>query len=410
MDPNAPRRRPPIPSGRTPSLTRDTLVMPEPWQPFLDYFRPEEITWGAIRPGLTRYPRALFWALAGSWTLLALAIWIGVLVAIIGAVIGFFGLANVGNYYLAGSGSAVGVIGAILGAFAGFGVGFAAVMGTDLITGAERIAVSIACGAALAAVATAFLMFIEPWSLYLRGYRGPSDREKDGLQPVLDAVAGTMGLSTVPDILISDTPTDLDAQAYTRHVVITKPMLKQPAEQLAGILVHEFTHWRNGDTVGLLFVSMCGLPLTLTITFIAYLGRVQHRAVQALATLVGWPFLVITKLMLEPALARDGRDYEYAADAAAVKAGYGPGLYTALEYLAAKEPVRSGWRDVVNATHPPIEYRLEAIEDALKAGEGVRPRQHAYHKTGVMRALIIKGRRRDKQAAAMASDGPGDTN
>jgi hypothetical protein len=107
-------------------------------------------------------------------------------------------------------------------------------------------------------------------------------------------------------------------------------------------------------------------PLTLTNDLSAYL-RTKARVpfVGLLCNVALWPYLVITKCMIEPVLAAEGRKYEYAADKAAVNAGYGPGLSRALEQLRPFERARSGWEDVLYAAHPPLEYRLEAIDDLL---------------------------------------------
>jgi Zn-dependent protease with chaperone function len=342
---------------------------PPPRQPVVGSLRPTDVNWLAVWPGLTRYPKAVTLALLGSWTLLALAIWVAVVAAVIGGVVGFFGVGNTSESYVAGSGSAVGLIGGLLGALAGFAVGFAAIMGTSIVVGASRIAVSLVCGAIVGAAATALLIVIEPLLMYLHGYRPPSNREELVLSPVVREVAAGMHLAGVPQILISDTRTPA-AWTHTRHVVLTKRLLDLPPNQLGAILAHEFQHWRTADTAGLLFVSMCGLPLMVTMNIIAYGRQFRLPLVALVCSLLLWPYVVIAKWLIQPVLAMEGRAYEYSADKAAVQAGYGQGLYLALEHLRPFERARSGWEDVLHATHPPMEYRLEAIEDQMKEPRG----------------------------------------
>jgi Zn-dependent protease with chaperone function len=169
-------------------------------------------------------------------------------------------------------------------------------------------------------------------------------------------------------------------------------LLDLPADQLGGVLAHELHHWRSGDTTGLLFVSMCGLPLTLTANVIAYFRRVRQPLVVVASSAILWPYLLIAKWMIQPLLAAEGRAYEYDADKAAVNAGYGQGLYLALEQLRPFEQARSGWEDVICAAHPPMEYRLEAIEDEIKVRqEGVRRTiPHSYRAPGTR--VIVNGK------------------
>jgi Zn-dependent protease with chaperone function len=348
-------------------VNRQTVITSKQTFPHhvLESLRISELSWRGAQRGLRRYPKVVLVALLGSWSLLALAIWVAVVTAIFGAVIGFFGAANSGQYYAPGSESAVGVVGAFVGALAGFAAGFAAIVGTDIIVGGLRILVSLAAGAVLAAAAAALFILFEPWLMYFHGYRPPSNREELVLNPVLRDVAVHMHLTELPQILICDTHTP-GAWTHTRHIVVSKRLLDLPPGQLGGVLAHELQHWLCGDSTGLLFVTMCALPLTLTSNLMAYFAKVRLPLVALISRLVLWPYLLISKCMVQPILAAEGRGYEYDADLAAVLAGYGRGLYLALEELRPFEQARSGWEQVICATHPPMEYRLEAIEDEFK--------------------------------------------
>jgi Zn-dependent protease with chaperone function len=342
---------------------------PSIFRRWFDALRLDEVTWAAAQRGIVRYPRAVILALLGSWSLLAFALWVAVLTGIIGGIVGFFGAAYLAQSYVQGSGSAVGVIGGLLGALSGIGIGFVVVFGDSIIIGGYRLLVSIASGLVLAGLFTGVLMVIEPWLMYFHGYRPPSRREERVVHPVLQDVAAAMGLRDLPQLLISDTRTP-GAWTHTRHVVVSKRLLDLPRDQLGGILAHELEHWRSGDVTGLLFVSMCALPLVFSANIIQFVGRKAGGPLVAFfCTLLVWPFLLISRLMIQPVLTMEGRNYEYEADAAAARAGYGPGLLRALEQLRPFEQERSGWEHVLNATHPPMEYRIEALEDELARAE-----------------------------------------
>jgi Zn-dependent protease with chaperone function len=317
-----------------------------------------------LRPQFTRYPRATIMALLGSWSLFAFAIWVAAWAAFIGAIVGFVGTANLAQTYVPGSGSAAGVLGAVLGAVAGFAFGFVVVFGDGIAVASFHVLISLVSGAILASVATAFMITIEPWIMYFHGYRPPSHREERILMPVLRDVARAMRLRHVPQLLIADTTTP-GAWTHCRHIVVSKRLLDLPHDELAGILIHELRHWLSGDTAGLLYVSMAGLPITLSINLLSRFRKAPTPVVALVFTLALWPFLLIPKFFIMPLLAMEGRDKEYKADAAATNAGYGPGLIRALEQLRPFEQARSGWEAVLHATHPPMEYRIEAIEEDL---------------------------------------------
>ena len=61
-----------------------------------------------------------------------------------------------------------------------------------------------------------------------------------------------------------------------------------------------------------------------------------------------------------------GPNAEYEADAAVAQLGdeYRLALRRALDELSAWERPRTGWEDVVTASHPPIEERMERLEAA----------------------------------------------
>ena len=132
-------------------------------------------------------------------------------------------------------------------------------------------------------------------------------------------------------------------------------------EPLAGVLAHELAHWARADTVGLRFVFAAALPLALLYNLGVLLLRFRG-IVALIALLLLWPAWALTRLVIEPLVAERSRDYEYAADQEARRVGYGEALREALAHLGEFEGGRSGWEQVITATHPPIELRLEALE------------------------------------------------
>lgn len=69
-------------------------------------------------------------------------------------------------------------------------------------------------------------------------------------------------------------------------------------------------------------------------------------------------------------VASRSREQEYAADAAAKSAGYGEALHAALTYLGDFEGGRSGWEQVVAATHPEPTHPLPPVLTGLDRQEG----------------------------------------
>ena len=230
---------------------------------------------------------------------------------------------------------------------------------------AGRLLLGLLVAFALVVAAVAF----ERGLLELRGARRMSRREAERIGPLASEVYARYGLKGAPTLLIADRP-GLDASAHARHVVLDRPLLDQLTDdELAGVLAHEVHHWRRADAVGLAFVSCCALPVILVYNALAFVSRL-HPVAAVLVWTFGWTFWVSVRLVITPVLGIFSRRHEYEADAAATRAGFGEGLFRALEQLRDLEPGRSGWGRTVAATHPPTELRLEAIEDAMRDREG----------------------------------------
>jgi len=322
------------------------------------------IDWSIFVAGIRRYPQSILVALIAAWTLLATALWAALLVGILGAIVGAAGGANASTSF--GSTQAGGMVGALGGAIAGAGIGFIWVYGQSIAAAGPRILISLVIGAIFGLVITIVLVWIEQWLMYLRGYRPASKREALILTPILTIVGERMGLTKMPEVLISDKGS-VGAWAHTRHIVLAKRMLDLSSEELSGVIAHELHHWRSGDTVGLLLVTMCAWPLALSANLILWIRRGAGKFGGFLTFCMLWPFTVMSRFLIQPVLAHESRKYEYQADSAAFEAGYGRGLIQAFEGMRIFEPARTGWDTVVNATHPPTEYRIEALEDDLQA-------------------------------------------
>jgi Zn-dependent protease with chaperone function len=326
--------------------------------------RLDQIQWPAVKVGLSRYPWACFAALLSSWTLLAVALWLAALGALIGGIAGFVGGSHAANQFVAGTGQAGGMLGGLGGMVFGFGVGFIIIYGESLLNGGFQVIIALLLGAAIAAGLTLGSIVYEPWLMWLHGFRRPTRAELRVLHPLADHVGQAMGLPGLPPILIDDIRAPA-AWAYARHIVVSKRLLELPTDELGGILAHELHHWRTGDAVGTRFVSMCALPAALSMVIIGACRKQGGTFVGFISLLGFWPFAVLTRFLILPVLAWEGRGREYEADAAAVAAGYGPGLMRALDGLRIFEPSRSGWEEALTAAHPPVDFRLEALEEHL---------------------------------------------
>ena len=118
------------------------------------------------------------------------------------------------------------------------------------------------------------------------------------------------------------------------------------------------------------FVWGCTFPLVVLINLYRFLfsnvDTVQKKH-SAFGWVLVWPAFVLVRPRSRAAHGRSyNRRQEYEADAGAIAAGYGPGLASALAKQKDFEIARSGWEEALLKTHPPIEFRLEAIEEAWR--------------------------------------------
>jgi Zn-dependent protease with chaperone function len=114
--------------------------------------------------------------------------------------------------------------------------------------------------------------------------------------------------------------------------------------------------------VGTRFVFACAWPLVMLYNFGAWLTLYNHGIVRLIGWVLLWPALVLVRFLIVPLVRANARHQEYECDAAAKAAGYGDALHQALQVLGDFEGGRSGGEQVLAATHPPTELRLEALE------------------------------------------------
>jgi Zn-dependent protease with chaperone function len=323
--------------------------------------------------GFRRQRPAIIGALIAAWTGLAFALWLAVGGVVLGALAGALGTTSLGVISPLVVNTGTGVFAAIVGALLGGIVGLAAIY-ILLAMHPLQLLAAIATGAVVSAILLLIYVHAEPLLIRLRGYREPSRRERERIYPLLLEAARAMELPVVPAIWISDALKP-GAWAHMRAIVVTRGLLgdydaseKPPqsdldATALIAILAHELHHWDSADVVGLSIVSVCFCPLVLIINLIAWI-RERGEWLAILLWVVFWPVWVASKLVVVPLMSKRSRQYEYEADARAADFGdpFRLGLRRALDELSAWEAPRTGWEDVLAATHPPTEHRLERLE------------------------------------------------
>lgn len=229
----------------------------------------------------------------------------------------------------------------------------------------------VACGQVATAVFlgvlyTFYSTTTEAWRLRLAGVRRPSRRESAWLEPIVRQAAKRIGATSAPILRIDDSR-EPNATAGARHIIINQGLLEflnYDDDAVAGVIAHEVAHWHHGDPVAMAWGKGVALPLYLAHNLAV---RVQEAArwgpLRILVWVVLWSVSATMRGLVVPLHARYWRRCEYAADAAAARAGYGPGLYRALSLIRRSfDGARTGWDQSMLATHPPTELRLERLE------------------------------------------------
>lgn len=324
-----------------------------------------------ILGGINRYGISAFVSLLVAWGGLWAVIGIAAVGAFAGAMASAFGVGALFGFV-----GDPGVLGPTLGIFSLLGGAVAGASTAPIIVYSGRAGAGgagevmsgilgwLIAGIILAAVILVAKIAVEKSLLRARGGRRMSRRESERVWPLFLEVAQSMSLGekNLPALMVLDTH-DYGAYASTRHIAMGWAFLNQlDDDELAGVLAHELNHWRSYDSVGATFVWACSLPVILVYNAAWFIASL-HPVTAVIAWLFLWPFWVCVRLVIVPVFGYFSRKHEYEADASAKKAGYGEGLYRALDQMHDIEPGRSGWERTVASTHPPTELRLEVLEE-----------------------------------------------
>jgi Zn-dependent protease with chaperone function len=235
----------------------------------------------------------------------------------------------------------------------------------------------------LAAVVLLFWRPVQVWVLApLLGARHPSRDQMARLAPAWRAVLQATDLPARRYVLAVLPSHELNAFACGGHlVVVTSYAIDTlPRDELSGVLAHELSHHLGLHTVALTVMQWLSLPvmvlarlgfflLNVATAATASFGQrsplvaVLGRLVGAVLTAVSW--VLLTGLIASNFLANlVGRRAEYQADQRVVSMGFGRALANALRRVIAAggggRPV--GWRERLEATHPPARTRVALIE------------------------------------------------
>jgi Zn-dependent protease with chaperone function len=306
-----------------------------------------------------------------GWTALFVALWVAAVFAFVGAIIGFVA-GGAATFNLGQGSEAFTIAGSLGGAAAGFLLGFGVIFGGSIAAAPLHVLISLGVGVVAAVFLTWLSDELEDLSLDLRSYRRPSHRaEEQRVVTTLIAVSEALGYRAPPTLRIADQPLP-GAWTYTRTIVVTKGLIKQlDGEEITAILAHELHHCASGDALAQRFVWGCCFPIVLLHNL--YTVVMKSLWWKALVVLFLWPAPVLMRWVVAPIMTARGRTQEFEADAAAIAAGYGPALARALNKLQNFEVARTGWEAAILRTHPPTEFRLEAIEAAATPSSVPQP-------------------------------------
>ena len=332
-----------------------------------------------LAAGFSRQSPAVLTALIFGWTGAWLVFWGAVFGVIIGlfVAVGFVTSTTIGHdLFNLGTGQAVTALSVLTGAVFGLAGGALAVLNLLILDRPYQAVVSVIAGAIIAVIIVVFQAAFERLGLRLRGYRRLSRDEVRRIAPLVKDIADASALPALPRFAMADLPIP-NAWTHMRTIVLTKGLLQTlDDDELSGVLAHELHHWRMGDSVGLHAIAAAAWPIALTLTVgMAIAGQrpgkdgtprpARFRSFFTfLGWFVAWPAWIITKFVIVPVTATEQRKYEYQADSAAARIGLGPALSAALAKLGAFEAGRTTWEQAMQATHPPVELRREALEPA----------------------------------------------
>jgi Zn-dependent protease with chaperone function len=338
--------------------------------------------WRAWLFAVDNYFLGIFGGLILTWTGLFFTLWLVAFGALAGVLSGVIGGETSGiaqTFHIgAGVGFGAAVVGLFVGAFYGLMLPFLL-----LYEHPYTFAGDIFSGLGVGFVTLCLVVRFEHQLLLLRGYRELSRRERLLIDPMVDEILKRANISGArPAFYVSDSKKP-GAWTHAKSIVLARglfgsydesespPVPDIPRSALAAILAHEIAHWIRADGVGLRAVWACSWPI-IALYNLAYIMR-EKRILVTLGWLILWPAWVSINLIIKPLISSDMRRAEYEADALAASLGdeYRAGLRIALDELEGWEPPRTGWEDVLHATHPPIELRQQQLEVRASHGTNV---------------------------------------
>jgi Zn-dependent protease with chaperone function len=220
----------------------------------------------------------------------------------------------------------------------------------------------------------------------LLGARQPTAHEEAAIRPLWREIIELSGQKPdryVVRILPSD---DLNAFACGGHLVVVTSFAvdELTTAELQGVLAHELSHHLGLHTVAITIGHWLSMPVVLLARIGVYLERlaiaardsygrdspvidvVTNGAAMVIRAL-SWVFTAAIRA--HGALSNlVGHQSEFDADQRAVRLGFGRELASALRRVLASghSPRPVGWRERVDASHPPARTRVARIEALLR--------------------------------------------
>jgi Zn-dependent protease with chaperone function len=227
------------------------------------------------------------------------------------------------------------------------------------------------------------------------GARRANADELVRLSEAWNVVAEAHGIPRHRFVLAVVDSDDLNAFACGGHLLVVSSYAARNLthEELTGVLAHELSHHLGSHTVGLTFAQWMSLPIIglarLGTTLRDISNRIDHvlrpeyasiAFVMRIATFI---LTAISKVFYSGLLIAHafgnavGRGAEYAADARAMRMGFGEQLLGALKRFMNERHVDEAHGPLAGAlaSHPPARLRTQRLE-ALLIGEVHRKSRH----------------------------------
>jgi Zn-dependent protease with chaperone function len=333
------------------------------------------LTWRSLSsPAFDKWISGILGGLVVGWTYLPIALWVAFFGALVGLIAGGFGGATSGIAQTLHIGAGVGFAAAVGGLFVGAFYGLVFIY-TEFFNNLLTIMGGLVSGLAVSLFTLWLMVHFEDQLLRLRGYREPSRRERQLIDPIVAEILQRMSIAGPRPIFYVSDSREPAAWTHASSIVLAQgllgsyddsenpPVPDMPPNAFAAVIAHEISHWARADGVGIRAVWACCWPIVAVYNLACILGRNPNRKFTTLGWILFWPAWVSIQVVTT-ILASAMRTSEYEADARTASLGdeYRAGLRTALGEFRDWEAPRTGWEDVLHATHPSIEHRLQRLE------------------------------------------------